>query len=440
MFAKTEVFIRNVWHNRQEKICYSHQRFGSFRNNLTPVTASTRLDETFPSGMLVGDPTSSQSRSLPHITALDGLRGLAILWVVLHHAGAVARDRDSFGGTVLSNFSGMGWVGVDLFFVLSGFLISSILIRSYGRKGWLKNFIARRALRVLPLYFVVIFVCFNLIPWLPFENLQWLRELSKDQWWYWLHLANFRKMVGDANPEMAAVGWFSTYWSLSIEEHFYLLWPVLLLLVTPRNLGWIATIGVTGVIILRIGIAMTNWPESFIYNNTFTRIDGLLLGSLLAWLNQFHRSFLIQLGYVAGCLFLIGGLAFMVPMYLGFVGGGRSTIYGKMVLYSASAFCGTAIVWHLITQPTSTWINRFFNTPLLRSFGKYSYAIYVFNKPIIAGVAAISNPYMGKLSTLNYLICFSIICGLCWIAGLISWNLIEAPCLKLKNKFSSHLL
>lgn len=374
---------------------------------------------------------------LEHNPALDGLRGLAILWVVLHHAGAVPRDSHSWGGVLLSNIVMLGWVGVDLFFVLSGFLISTILIRSYGTTNWFRNFVARRALRVLPLYFFVIFVCFNLITWLPISKLDWLRELSVDQWWYWLHLANFRKIAGDLDPGLANVGWFSTYWSLSIEEHFYLAWPLALMLFGPRRLGWVACVGILLVNGTRIGIALTDLPESMIYNNTLTRIDGLLLGSLFAWLKQKVNAPFAAAGGSVRAMFILGVLAFLIPMLMGYTGGGRSTTYGKMVLYSASSICSASLVWCLIACPANTVIYRVFSSPILRSFGKYSYAIYVFNKPIIAGVAALSSQCWGRLPTLPYVVCFLFICGLCWLAGAVSWQFIESPCLKLKRLFPS---
>jgi peptidoglycan/LPS O-acetylase OafA/YrhL len=377
--------------------------------------------------------------SLQHNPSLDGLRGLAILWVVMHHSGSVRRDSTTAGSWLWSNLSMMGWVGVDLFFVLSGFLITSILIRSYGQHQWMRNFIIRRGLRVLPLYFVVVFTCFNLITLIPHSGLDWLRDLSKEQWWYWLHLANFRKIAGDLMPAAPAVGWFSTYWSLSIEEHFYLGWPLMMALAAPRRMGLVALLGIFGVVVLRIGIALYDWPESMIYNNTFTRVDGLLVGGVIAWFHCFHLEYLRRCGVLALAVFVVGALAFFIPMGLGHVGGGRNSLYGKMVLYSASVSCSGALVWYLVTQPSRSWLCRLFAARWLRSFGKFSYAIYVFNKPIIAGVAAGISTYVEKISTSNHALCYMVICGLCWIAGAISWHAIEAPCLRLKKYFPTKL-
>lgn len=376
-------------------------------------------------------------RSLKYIPALDGLRGVAILLVLLHHSGVIRREGQSFGGWLYSNIASVGWVGVDLFFVLSGFLIGSILLKSYGRQHWIRNFIARRALRVLPLYFVVIFFCFNVITWLPLSSLDWLRDLSNDQAWYWLHLANFRKIYSAFDPAQSTVGWLSTYWSLSIEEHFYLLWPLLLLLFGPRRIGRIACIGILGVTTIRICIAFGDLPDAFIYNNTFTRVDGLMLGSLIAWLNEYHKEKLGQAGKLVFVVAAISVLSFLIPIVMGYVGGGRRTLYGLLVLYSASVFLSGSVVWFLVTQSRNRMICRLLESPLLRSFGKYSYAMYVFNKPIIYGLAAILNPMFGRLPTGLALVSFIIVCALCWLAAWVSWRVIEKPFLALKRFFPS---
>ncbi|MEZ6096860.1 MAG: acyltransferase [Pirellulaceae bacterium] len=382
----------------------------------------------------LSDISSVSSHSLPYNPALDGLRGLAILLVVLHHSG-FARDPDSVGATALSHVKAAGWIGVDFFFVLSGFLITSILIKSFGRPRWLRIFFARRALRVLPLYFLVICGCFNLVTLIPLEGLNWLRDLASDQWWYWLHLANFRKMAGDLDPSMPTVGWMSTYWSLSIEEHFYLVWPLVLLIIGPKRIPIAAMGGILLVWLLRSSIAFTELPNSFIYNNTLTRVDGLLLGAFLAWLDRYHASSLPKLRIAACVIGIAACLAFVVPMIAGFSGGGRDTTYGRLVLYSASVFGGGAIVVSLIGEPQKSFTTIAFSNAVLRSFGKYSYAIYVFNKPILFGLATISNVTFGKLTTAEFGAAFAFASIVCWLAGWLSWHCVERPFLALKKHF-----
>ncbi|MEL7500434.1 MAG: acyltransferase [Planctomycetota bacterium] len=383
-----------------------------------------------------GPQSDSSKRSLQYIPALDGLRGVAILLVLLHHT-SIRHDATSMGSFVYRNLKSIGWIGVDLFFVLSGFLIGSILIKSHGQKGWLKSFLIRRSLRVLPLYFVVVFVCFNLIVLIPDARLDWLRELSQDQWWYWAHLANFRRIFSAFDPSVANVGWFSTYWSLSIEEHFYLIWPFVIALAGPLRSLRVALVGILMVMVTRACISLGELPDPFIYNNTLTRIDGLLLGTVIAWLKHFRPDRFQKLGYPALAALIVAALAFIIPMLLGVTGGGRKTHYGHLCLYTASIVGSGALVWRLVAKPETDWVSRLFSFGLLKSFGKYSYAIYVFNKPILFGLGVITSPYFGKSPTWRCLIIFCIVAGLCWIAGFISWRLIEAPFLTLKAYFPS---
>ena len=385
----------------------------------------------------------AHQRSLPYNPALDGLRGVAILLVVLHHAMQVPRDQSSPGSWFYSQLSMMGWIGVDLFFVLSGYLISAILWRSFGREHWLRNFLARRALRVLPLYFVVVLVCFNVLTWIPRSDLNWLRELAGDQWWYWLHLANFRKIYAEVVPGAAPVGWFSTYWSLSIEEHFYLVWPLVMAWVRKQNVLKVAVVGILGVNLLRIGIAWHEWPEPWIYNNTLTRVDGLLLGSAMAVWNEGADR---PVRWKAWAWLILAGsvLCFWLPPSCGWTEMSRRSFYGAAVLYPASVFGSAALLWLLIPSSQTGGANQrtlmtcSFANPILKMFGKYSYAIYVFNKPIIFGIATLVKLYLGPVSTIGACGIFALICGACLAVARISWLLIEQPCLRWKRFFPSH--
>ena len=119
----------------------------------------------------------TQHSALPYYPALDGLRGLAILLVVVYH---------NFG---FIHYSSFGWLGVDLFFVLSGFLITEILLNTVGKKGFLRNFYARRALRIFPLYYLSLFVFLFLLPALNlFPGSEYY---VGNQGWLWAYLQNW---------------------------------------------------------------------------------------------------------------------------------------------------------------------------------------------------------------------------------------------------------
>src|SRR4051812_20319548 len=138
------------------------------------------------------------------IAQLDAVRGLAILMVIAHNQGVFAD----------------GWMGVDLFFVLSGFLITGILIDTRESAGYFKNFYGKRCLRIWPLYFVVIVFMFVIVPWLRPSEAHTVFDKSSPWWAYPLFLQN----VFVASPTSAA-GALAVTWSLAIEEQFYFVWP-----------------------------------------------------------------------------------------------------------------------------------------------------------------------------------------------------------------------
>src|SRR5437870_557283 len=164
------------------------------------------------------------------VRALDGLRGIAILMVMLYHQTVMV------GSTGIDRFVGFwtlsGWIGVDLFFVLSGFLITGILSDSKGATGYFRNFYARRVLRIFPLYYGVVAFSLLILPYIPHWKLENLARIKGDELWYWTYLSNFSIAAHAAFRH----GILDVSWSLSIEEQFYLMWPLLVLLLSRRSL------------------------------------------------------------------------------------------------------------------------------------------------------------------------------------------------------------
>ena len=160
---------------------------------------------------------------LGHIRALDGLRGFALLLVFGYHALSRELVSTSLAGTLAKKIALTGWVGVDLFFVLSGFLITSILLDARTAGNYLRVFYARRALRIFPLYYLVLAASLLLMP----DHFGW-----KAQIFYWFNLSN---LVTAFHPLL--IPYLAHFWSLAIEEQFYLVWPALVLLLRPRALA-----------------------------------------------------------------------------------------------------------------------------------------------------------------------------------------------------------
>ena len=182
------------------------------------------------------------------IRPLDGLRGLAVLAVVLYHATLLAPGTGATGRTLLAA-ARLGWAGVDLFFVLSGFLITRLLVESRGADNYFRVFYARRLLRIFPLYYVSLLVLVLLF-----------RVPGGESLWYWLYASNVKATLS---------GWpsapLSHFWSLAVEEQYYLVWPLAVSLLSRRALVSLCAGLVVLVPAARAGAWVLGVPEIGLY-------------------------------------------------------------------------------------------------------------------------------------------------------------------------------
>jgi len=201
------------------------------------------------------------------IQGLDELRGIAVLWVVLLHSwGSFSPSGpvEGFAHRIIS----AGWLGVDLFFALSGFLITRILLVSRERADYFLVFYWRRSLRIFPLYFAVLAIAFASEP----ERWKWLP-------WYALYGVNF--YPGEL-PATIGGFTFSHFWSLCVEEHFYLLWPFVIRWVRREHLTRVIGGVAVGSLLIRLGMTEAFYTGEYIARNSFCRFDSIALGSAVA--------------------------------------------------------------------------------------------------------------------------------------------------------------
>jgi peptidoglycan/LPS O-acetylase OafA/YrhL len=303
----------------------------------------------------------------PCLPGLDGLRGLAILMVLAHNA-SLLEDAKGWAKGLEAAFD-LGWIGVQLFFVLSGFLITGVLRRSAATPGRWKRFLWRRGLRIFPLYFsslLALFVVLPLFTALPAA----LRHDQSHQVWLWTFTANWA-------PQFAAV--FKAlphYWSLAIEEQFYLLWPLAVWrLSRQRLLGLCMALFVLAWLV-RWLMWRAHMPPDWVYESSLTRMDALVAGAalalavesqrFLAWCRQHTRPLLV--GLVG--LMLLGMLA----------SGGvfpRTTWRGQVWGFAVLSLLFTGVVL-LGALSRGGWLHG----GGLRALGRYSFSIYLFHKPL----------------------------------------------------------
>ena len=360
------------------------------------------------------DPAEIQK---PYYPALDGLRGLAILLVVVYH---------NFG---FIDYFFFGWLGVDLFFVLSGFLITDILLRSLGQKNFLKNFYMRRILRIFPLYYLTLIFFLLIYPRL-FDNPD-LSYYTTNQVWLWGYLQNWLYIF---KPDQSA-NILHHLWSLAVEEQFYLVWPFLILLIKkPKRLIILLAIVLALVISLRL-IVWLYQIESLAYFNlyTFSRIDGICIGSILALLCREKPDFLNK--YFSVIVFSMAGLNFLFYFLNQWQ---RFTLpYLAIAGYTTFAILLSLLVYEGI-KGNNKLVNFLFTNGFMKFFGKISYGLYVFHWPIYL----LLNSWLLSFAK-NYFADFtarlSVSVFATAVAVIISWlsfQYFESYFLKLKSRYA----
>ena len=310
-------------------------------------------------------------RSRSHLAGLDGVRGLAILLVLaIHFLGM--RTPQGRGQYLLVKAAGYGMLGVDLFFVLSGFLITGLLLDGRTEPRPLRNFYARRVLRIFPLYFGVLVACFLVLP-LSISFPPAFAAVRTHQVWLWTFTSNLFTAI---HGSWTSLNYLSHFWSLAIEEHYYLLWPLVVLAVQPRTLERISIGVVAGALLLRIGLALGGMSELSISVLTPCRIDTLSAGGLLAlWARR--PSGLAPLVERSGRAALgLGALVLLLSLWCSVIALGLPVLHQIRNSLYALLFAALLLV---SLGPRSSPVARAFQSPVLGFFGKYSYGLYVYS-------------------------------------------------------------
>ncbi len=352
--------------------------------------------------------------------ALDGLRGIAII-LVLAHGFDVIQTKHGPGHAVDVALD-LGWIGVQLFFVLSGFLITGILLDTRRAEGYYKNFLIRRVLRIFPLYYAVLFVAFVIAPHIV--NVP--PGHGEHQLWLWTYLANFAEPFGRGEPV------FPHFWSLAVEEQFYIVWPLVVYLVGRKG-----TIGV-GIALVAIAIAARiyvrgHYNELAAYTFTPCRMDALAIGAIAAAMIRGERTRSViahqraTLMAVAGSLVVIGGAAI-----------GHLLREGPNM--QTSGYTVIAIGFALIlvaAMPPRRLPARLLGFAPLRTIGLYSYGMYVFHAPlhVYVGLPILEriDPTYGTVSGIIY----AVVLGLVTLGlAMLSYHLFEVRFLRLKPRLA----
>jgi peptidoglycan/LPS O-acetylase OafA/YrhL len=347
---------------------------------------------------------------------VDGLRGIAIWLVLLGHFFVLeyAKELGGVSFLALSLCSKFSW-GVDLFFVISGFLIGGILLDHRHSAALLKTFYLRRALRIWPLYFLIVLLLLGPMYWMGFPAQS--RYVP-----YWTYL------VFGQNVWMSTGFWalfaFGPMWSIAIEEQFYVLAP---LLVRRASVGRINTL-VFVTICAAVGMRMVCISVPSINPATFTlcRLDAIAVG--------FFGALLIRNGDVSSQRVLQPRrlrllVAFMLPAFVGIAACSKLPNYLAPIAPSYVAFFFLAVLLLGIFNPGGM-IARALRNRLLLTSGKYCYFLYLFHYTVLDNIGlVIGDRLLVRLASL----------GVCLLLAAISWRLVESPLIAIGHRHSYDL-
>lgn len=373
------------------------------------------------SDSLAAAPISSSRRI--HLPALDGMRGIGILAVMVTHFANHDPSLKGFSDSA-AILDVSAWA-MTMFFLLSGFLITGILLEAREKPHYFRNFFARRVLRIFPLYYGVLAILFVLHP-------GWGHAIggSLSRRWLWLYGSNIEM----ARHETRTYGFLSHFWSLAVEEQYYLVWPFIVAAFRPRKLFFVCC--ALGLLSVVFRIVFVEWGNHVVsaYILTPCQLDPLCTGGALAILVR--RGGLPRLRAparvaVAGSL----GVFFLLGWYkLGILS--RTLVIGRPLL-SCFLFGGVL----LLAAGDSGICRRVLGARAFTFLGKYSYGLYVFHFPLLPVFKvcfpreAIGRSVGSPLAGLLFAVLFSITSTL--LLSIASYELYEKRFLRLKGRFGS---
>jgi peptidoglycan/LPS O-acetylase OafA/YrhL len=391
-------------------------------------------NKTNMSGLTPPNTEKTMNSAKDHVPELDGIRGLAILPVLIYHFVDRYPKPDSGLSFIFYKITQAGWVGVDLFFVLSGFLITGILVDTKNNERFFSAFYGRRLLRIFPLYYIMLMAYFWVGPFLSADLAQQYSSMREHQSWFWFYLSNW--LFSSASETIPGL----YFWSLAVEEQFYMVWPLLVWLTTTRSMFFLS-LGLIGFsfgirLILMLGF---DYSAASVYYMTLTHMDGLAVGaciSLAVSLYGVKRNQLIK-PTLFGILCLLA-ILFTALMNSGFAFWNKNV---GLFSYTLLAILFGCMLVYTLRSSVDSIARKIFNNSFMRLSGKYSYALYLFHVPLANLVQTLvfdrfipRNQVLDKyfITIIPFIVITS---AVSYLFAFISWNLFEKRVLSLKKYF-----
>jgi peptidoglycan/LPS O-acetylase OafA/YrhL len=358
------------------------------------------------------------------IPALDALRGLAVLAVMLFHFGG-GLEGPAYSGTQVLPAIHLGARGVNLFFVLSGFLITGVLFDAKGQRHYFRNFLAKRALRIFPLYYLVLFLSFVVLPFLS-GGATWQAQADAESAWLWAYCPNLVL----AWRGKWCLGAFDHFWSLGVEEQFYLVWPFAICLLSRRKAMLACCIIFCAAVVGRFAWTTAGGNDVARYTLPWFRMDALAAGAWLA---------LLVRGPTGWAQLIKPSWVLLAACCLGMIGLGLANLRFAPLNDTIWTLAFTCSLVLLVEAHPGSWLGAVARFPVLHWFAHYSYGIYVLSNLLIWILAPIltakglgltlQNIWLGQCC---YLLVMIILTS---AVAVVSWHLFEGPILKWKRYF-----
>jgi peptidoglycan/LPS O-acetylase OafA/YrhL len=364
------------------------------------------------------------SRRIPE---LDGLRAFAILPVILLHC----HPTDGHWHW-LAMIGQRGGIGVSLFFVLSGYLITGILLDSVHKSHYYRNFIARRAIRIFPLYYATL-ALFTLFPGLIASPAIWAAQQHWGMGWFFAYAGNIRQAWLAQWPPVVS---FSPLWSLQVEEQYYLLFPWIVYALSRRNLTRFLAACILIAPILRwlvVYVKPSNWMSAAVL--TPCRVDALAMGGLVAIAVR-SEIFLFNAKRTRSLAVAVVAIPGLVSLLLKQDG----PLWANPFTSSAAQFCVNVMFTGLLAWTLFAPQNRL--VALLRwapltYTGKISYGLYLLHIPASWIARNLIQQSFGIEVAAHSRLAVPVTYAAAFAAAALSWHLFESRILKLKSRFPS---
>jgi peptidoglycan/LPS O-acetylase OafA/YrhL len=360
-------------------------------------------------------PSTTESPALPkYIPQLDGLRALAIIGVMLFHQHVLGFN--------------LGWAGVQLFFVLSGFLITGILLDTKNTPHYFRNFYFRRIIRIFPVYYLglaVVIVIARLSGW-----------GVEDVWHYVFYIQNHHLALSSWKVGFPAM--FDHTWSLAIEEQFYILWPLIVYALDVKKLK-VATILLFVFAILSRTILLVSTHNPYLqYMLLPTQVDTLAAGAFLAIVVREGGDWRKWSVWSAVTMLVSGVCILALVLYTGYDAYWHPTEWANsgpnLMLISLMAIFFASLISTSIFS--NSVLKSVLELPWLIHIGRISYGLYLFHYPIFVLFNLMTNETINaEPGTPYHLVEIVLAFGATYLVALLSWKWFESPLLKYKDRY-----